>query len=100
FGILTEYISRGSLDSILKNNEEIDSSRILQISRDISCGMFHLHTEVKITTALSLTICEQNIIHRDLAARNILVTNDWICKVSDFGMSRVVEHEENITQSS
>jgi serine/threonine protein kinase len=36
-----------------------------------------------------------NIIHRDLALRNILVTagdkGEYICKVSDFGMSRSVE---------
>lgn len=30
------------------------------------------------------------IIHRDLAARNILVTDDRVCKISDFGFARDV----------
>ena len=30
------------------------------------------------------------MIHRDLAARNVLVTEDNVCKVADFGFSREV----------
>lgn len=47
--------------------------------RGISSGMTYLS--------------EMSYIHRDLAARNILVSEDLVCKVADFGLSREVEYD-------
>jgi len=36
----------------------------------------------------------KNLIHRDLAARNILIGENNVCKVADFGLARVIEDDE------
>ena len=49
---------------------------------DVAEGMNYLHC------------LDPPIIHRDLKAMNILVTEDWVYKISDLGISRVKETEE------
>ena len=37
---------------------------------------------------------ERGIVHRDLAARNVLVQNPKRVRVTDFGLSKLLEHNE------
>eukprot|EP01119_Soliformovum_irregulare_P010510 TRINITY_DN2594_c0_g3_i1.p1 TRINITY_DN2594_c0_g3~~TRINITY_DN2594_c0_g3_i1.p1 ORF type:complete len:844 (-),score=158.73 TRINITY_DN2594_c0_g3_i1:63-2594(-) len=78
--IVTDYVERGSLVDVMKR-EKLDDSMRAKIAEGVAAGMFHLHTE--------------GIIHRDLAARNVLLTEGHQPKLSDLGMSRVVEEEQS-----
>lgn len=60
-----------------KNDGRFTVIQLVGILRGIASGMKYLS--------------DMSYVHRDLAARNILVNSNLVCKVSDFGMSRVLE---------
>ena len=41
---------------------------------------------------MGLTVLSLQCIHRDLAARNVLVTDDNVMKIADFGLARDVHN--------
>uniref|UniRef100_A0A8C4S9B3 Ephrin type-A receptor 7 n=1 Tax=Erpetoichthys calabaricus TaxID=27687 RepID=A0A8C4S9B3_ERPCA len=78
--IITEYMENGSLDSFLRKHDgQFSIIQLVGILRGIAAGMKYLS--------------DLGYIHRDLAARNILVNSNLVCKVSDFGLSRVLEDD-------
>eukprot|EP00795_Rhopilema_esculentum_P006974 gene6974-12596_t len=79
--IVMEFMSNGSLDSFLqKNDDKFTPLQLLGMARGVASGMTYLS--------------EKSYIHRDLAARNILVNDDMVCKVADFGMSRELSKDD------
>ncbi|XP_029193980.2 ephrin type-B receptor 1-B-like isoform X1 [Acropora millepora] len=79
--IVTEFMEGGSLGSFLKEQKgKLTTLQLIGMIRGVASGMAYL-------SAI-------NFIHRDLAARNILVGENMICKVSDFGLSRELEEDD------
>ncbi|XP_026870349.2 ephrin type-A receptor 2 [Electrophorus electricus] len=85
--IITEYMENGALDRYLKDHDgEMSSFQLVGMLRGIAAGMKYLS--------------DMSYVHRDLAARNILVNSNLECKVSDFGLSRVLEDEPEGTYTT
>lgn len=80
--IVTEYMANGSLLDYLRNREgrNLKLPALIDMAAQIASGMAYLESE--------------QLIHRDLAARNILVGENNIVKVADFGLARIIEDSE------
>ncbi|KAM0049225.1 putative dual-specificity kinase TKL-Pl-4 family [Helianthus debilis subsp. tardiflorus] len=74
--IVTEFMSGGSVyDYLHKQKGTFKLPILLKVAIDISRGMNYLH--------------QNNIIHRDLKAANLLMDENDVVKVADFGVARV-----------
>lgn len=82
--IVTELMVNGSLLEYLhKHNDglvDISFNYIIDMAAQVADGMAYLEA--------------QNYIHRDVRAANILVGDNNIVKVADFGLARVIEASE------
>ncbi|XP_066480056.1 protein-tyrosine kinase 6 isoform X2 [Tiliqua scincoides] len=78
--IITEIMSKGSLLEFLRDStgKQLQIAELVDMASQVADGMCYLES--------------QNFIHRDLAARNILVGENNICKVGDFGMAKLIKH--------
>ena len=84
--IVTEFVSRGSLYSILHDPSVTLSMKLkIRFALDAARGMLYLHS------------FNPPLIHRDLKSHNILVTEDWSLKICDFGVARVRAESRNMT---
>uniref|UniRef100_A0A8C0H2C3 Tyrosine-protein kinase n=1 Tax=Chelonoidis abingdonii TaxID=106734 RepID=A0A8C0H2C3_CHEAB len=75
--IVMEYMSKGNLVNFLRTRGRsvLQPKQLIQFALDISQGMDYLESK--------------KLVHRDLAARNILISEENVAKVSDFGLAKV-----------
>ena len=67
----------------------------LQLARQITLGMVNIYTTgVFLSLSMQEYLASKNIVHRDLAARNVLVGEDGILKLADFGLSRELKGDD------
>ncbi|KAJ1982269.1 ATP binding [Dimargaris xerosporica] len=79
--IFLEYVPGGSVAAMLANYGPLQETLVRSFVRQILRGLSYLH--------------EREIIHRDIKGGNILVDIKGGVKISDFGISKKIEHEED-----
>jgi serine/threonine protein kinase len=77
-------MEKGCLFRVLRDPSLIkDNKQIRKWMKDIAAGMLHLSHE--------------RLVHKDLAARNVLVANDLTAKITDFGLSKLLDIPSSTT---
>ena len=85
FMILMEFMGRGSLQNLLEQQpNQVSLRRKLTLSRQIAAGMRRIH--------------EHGMIHRDIRPDNVLITENYIAKIGDMGIARVLDPAGKQTQ--
>ncbi|KAJ1985120.1 ATP binding [Dimargaris verticillata] len=79
--IFLEYVPGGSVAAMLANYGPLQETLVRSFVRQILRGLSYLH--------------EREIIHRDIKGGNILVDIKGGVKISDFGISKKIEHGED-----
>jgi serine/threonine-protein kinase len=77
FFIVMEYVPGETLEQIIAREGALDLNRVLDYTCQIANAMDHAH--------------RQGVIHRDLRPGNVLITEQGMVKVADFGTSRFLE---------
>ena len=79
--IVMELVEGETLSEIIKREGKLDSHTVVSYGRQIASALKTAH--------------ENHLIHRDIKPHNIMVTNDGVAKLTDFGIAKRVNPDLN-----
>lgn len=74
YSLFLEYVAGGSVGSLIRMYGKFEEKLIKHLTIQVLKGLSYLHS--------------RGILHRDMKADNLLLDQDGVCKISDFGISR------------
>ncbi len=74
--IVMELIEGRTLNAIIEDEAPMDYRKVIDISKQVASALRVAH--------------KNKIIHRDVKPHNIMITNDGVVKLADFGIARAV----------
>ncbi|KAF8025363.1 hypothetical protein BT93_F2261 [Corymbia citriodora subsp. variegata] len=91
--LVYEFMGKGSLDKWI--SKKCEASKILDwntrfnIALGTAKGLAYLHEE-----------CEVKIVHCDIKPENVLLDDNFVAKVSDFGLAKLMSREESLVYTT
>ncbi|KAJ4707479.1 putative Receptor protein kinase [Melia azedarach] len=85
--LIYEYIERGSLFCVLRNDNEaveLDWIKRVSIVKGVAHALSYLHHD-----------CSPSIVHRDISTSNILLNSELEAFVADFGTARLLHSDSS-----
>lgn len=86
--LVYDFMPNGSLDKHIFSGDETNSlscKKMFEISLGVARGIEYLHRG-----------CEMQILHFDIKPHNILLDDNFVPKVSDFGLARLCPLDNNV----
>jgi len=85
FGIVMEYVEGETLENIIRHKGKLDIIEALTILKQVLNGTGYAHSK--------------GFVHRDLKPSNIIINNDGISKIMDFGISKAINESKGLTKT-
>ena len=86
--LVYEFMSNGSLNKFLFHGECPGWNQRVQIVLGIAGGLANLHEE-----------CSVQIIHCDIKPQNIILDDNYVARISDFGLAKLLRLEQTRTST-